>query len=276
MANSVPDVRRQMSYIRNRNSGEPGVHKPILVMEEVYKYFRRDVPTLRNVNLSIDRGEFVFVTGPSGSGKSTLLQLIYRQHTVDSGRILFSGRDISRLTERSIPFLRRNLGIVFQDFKVVPHWTVFENTAVSLEILGTSARLVRTRVAQALERVGLAGRGQERTENLSGGEQQRVAVARAIVTEPALILADEPTGNLDPQLAIDILTLFEEINAAGTTVIFATHDHSLLQSAPHRLVVIDEGRVIEATQGLRAWSARTQPSQPPAAAPTTVRTATGG
>jgi cell division transport system ATP-binding protein len=255
----LPPSQRPMSFFRSKGGeGATTVHKPILVMDEVYKYFRRDVPTLRNVNLVIERGEFVFVTGPSGSGKSTLLQLIYRQHPVDSGRILFSGRDISRLTDSSIPYLRRNLGIVFQDFKVVPHWTVFENTAVSLEILGTSARLVRTRVAQSLERVGLAGRGGERTENLSGGEQQRVAIARAIVTEPALLLADEPTGNLDPQLAIDILTLFEEIHAAGTTVLFATHDHSLLQSAPHRLVVLDEGRVIEARQGLRAWATRTQ------------------
>jgi len=258
MADSVSDSdpshpKRAVSFFRGRY--EPG-HRPILVLEDVYKYFRRDIPTLRNVNLSIERGEFVFVTGPSGSGKSTLLQLIYRQHTVDGGRILFSGRDISRLTERSIPFLRRNLGIVFQDFKIVPHWTVFENTAVSLEILGTNPRLVRSRVAQTLERVGLAGRGQERTDTLSGGEQQRIAIARAIVTEPALLLADEPTGNLDPQLAIDILTLFEEIHAAGTTVVFATHDHSLLQCAPHRLVVIDEGRVIEASQGLYAWAPR--------------------
>jgi cell division transport system ATP-binding protein len=247
------------SFFRNRrgdDSSQPP--KPILVMEEVYKYFRRDIPTLRNVNLTVERGEFVFVTGPSGSGKSTLLQLIYRQHSVDSGRILFSGRDISRLTDKSIPFLRRNLGIVFQDFKVVPHWTAFENVAVSLEILGTPQKLLRARVAEALERVGLAGRGNERTETLSGGEQQRIAVARAIVTEPALLLADEPTGNLDPQLAIDVLTLFEEIHEAGTTVLFATHDHSLLQSAPHRLVVIDDGRLIEASHGLRAWSARTQ------------------
>ncbi|HEX2675350.1 MAG TPA: cell division ATP-binding protein FtsE [Polyangiales bacterium] len=250
-------VRRGASYFRSKNRDEaPSTSRPILVLEEVYKYFRRDVPTLRNVNLTVERGEFVFVTGPSGSGKSTLLQLVYRQHTVDSGRILFSGRDISRLTESSIPFLRRNLGIVFQDFKVVPHWTVYENIAVSLEILGTTPRLVRSRVADALERVGLAGRGNERTETLSGGEQQRVAIARAIVTEPALLLADEPTGNLDPQLAIDILTLFEEIHEAGTTVLFATHDHSLLQSSPHRLIVIDEGRLIEASQGLRAWSAR--------------------
>jgi cell division transport system ATP-binding protein len=247
------------SYFRPKRSEETAQpSKPILVLEEVYKYFRRDVPTLRNINLTVERGEFVFVTGPSGSGKSTLLQLVYRQHTVDSGRILFSGRDISRLTDKSIPFLRRNLGIVFQDFKVVPHWTAFENVAVSLEILGTPARLLRTRVAEALERVGLAGRGNERTETLSGGEQQRIALARAIVTEPALILADEPTGNLDPQLAIDMLTLFEEIHETGTTVLFATHDHSLLQSAPHRLVVIDDGRLIEASHGLRAWSARTQ------------------
>ena len=225
-------------------------------MEGVYKYFRRDIPTLRNVNLTIERGEFVFVTGPSGSGKSTLLQLVYRQHKVDSGRVLFCGRDISALNDKAIPFLRRNLGIVFQDFKVVPHWTVFENVAIALEIVGTPSRILRARVSEALERVGLAGRGNERTDSLSGGEQQRVAIARAIVPEPALILADEPTGNLDPQLAIDVLTLFEEIHEAGTTVVFATHDHSLLQSAPHRLVVIDEGRVIEVTQGLAAWSAR--------------------
>src|SRR5262249_25908544 len=149
----------------------------------------------------------------------------------------------------------------FQDFKVVPHWTVFENVAVALEIVSASARLIRGRVGEALERVGLAGRGNERTETLSGGEQQRVAIARAIVTEPALLLADEPTGNLDPQLAIDVLTLFEEIHETGTTVLFATHDHSLLQSAPHRLVVIDDGRVIEASHGLRAWSARSQNGQ---------------
>jgi cell division transport system ATP-binding protein len=247
--------QRPQSFFRHKAEG---AGKPLLVLEDVYKYFRRDIPTLRAVNLVVERGEFVFVTGPSGAGKSTLLQLVYRQHTIDGGRLLFSGRDISRLTERSIPFLRRNLGVVFQDFKIVPHWTVFENVAVSLEILGTPPRLLRARVAEALERVGLAGRGGERTEHLSGGEQQRVAIGRAIVTEPALLLADEPTGNLDPALAIDILTLFEEINESGTTVLFATHDHSLLSSSPHRLVVIDDGRLIEASQGLRAWSARTQ------------------
>ena len=228
--------------------------RPILAFDGVYKYFRKDQPTLKDVCLEVERGEFAFITGPSGAGKSTLLQLIYRKHTVDQGRILFCGRDIARLKPRSIPFLRRNLGVVFQDFKIVPHWTVFENVAIALEILAMPRRLVRSRVAEALERVGLAGRGEDATEALSGGEQQRVAVARAIVTEPALILADEPTGNLDPHLAIDILTLFEEINATGTTVLFATHDHSLIASRDHRIISIDEGRVVEARNGLRSWS----------------------
>jgi cell division transport system ATP-binding protein len=167
--------------------------------------------------------------------------------------VLFCGRDIARLTDKSIPFLRRNLGIVFQDFRIIDHWTVFENVAVALEIVSMPQRLIRSRVAEALERVGLAGRGPEQTSNLSGGEQQRVAVARAIVPEPALILADEPTGNLDPHLAIDILTLFEEINATGTTVLFATHDHSLISKRDHRLISIDDGRVSEAQQGLKHW-----------------------
>ena len=225
-------------------------NRPILVFEDVFRFFRPDVATLRGVNLSVERGEFVFVTGPSGAGKSTLLQLIYRKQKADEGRILFCGRDIARLSDDSIPYLRRNLGIVFQDFKVIPHWTVFENVAVPLEILDMSKRLVRARVSEALERVGLAGRGEDRTAALSGGEQQRVAVARAIVTEPALLLADEPTGNLDPHLAIDILTLFEEIHATGTTVLFATHDHTLLEQRPHRIIYIDDGRVREGRRGL--------------------------
>ena len=227
--------------------------RPILVFEQVSKYFRGDAPTLRDLDLSIERGEFVFITGASGAGKSTLLQLVYRKHRVDQGRILFCGRDIGRLTERSIPFLRRNLGIVFQDFKIIEHWSVFENVSIALEVLSMPRRLVRARVGEALERVGLAGRGGDRTANLSGGEMQRVAVARAIVTEPALLLADEPTGNLDPHLAIDILTLFEEINATGTTVLFATHDHSLMAKREHRIISISEGRVAEARSGLRSW-----------------------
>ena len=250
-------VVRPFPFFRAGVRADPAVvNRPILVLEDVHKYFRADKPTLRGLNLTVERGEFLFVTGPSGAGKSTLLQLIYRKHTVDEGRILFCGRDIARLTPKSIPYLRRNLGVVFQDFKVVQHWTVFENVAIALEILDMPQRLVRSRVVETLERVGLAGRGGERTSNLSGGEQQRVAIARAIVTEPALILADEPTGNLDPHLAIDILTLFEEVNETGTTVIFASHDHSLISKRDHRIISIEDGRVSEARRGLRSWSAR--------------------
>jgi cell division transport system ATP-binding protein len=151
-----------------------------------------------------------------------------------------------------VPALRRNIGIVFQDFKLVPDWTAFENVAIALEVLGMPARIIRSRVGEALERVGLAGRGDDRTDALSGGERQRVAVARAIVAEPALVLADEPTGNLDPQLAIDILGLFEDINDTGTSVVFATHDRSLLDVRPRRVVVLDEGKATNAQHGLDA------------------------
>ncbi len=224
--------------------------RPILVFEDVFKSYRQGSPVLRGMNLSIERGEFVFVTGPSGSGKSTLLRLLYRADTVDDGRILFLGRDVARLRDDAVPFLRRNVGIVFQDFKLVPSWSAYENVAVALEVLGLPQRLIRARVGEALERVGLAGRGEDQVAVLSGGEQQRVAIARAIVGEPALILADEPTGNLDPQLAIDILGLFEEVHESGTTVLFATHDRTLLEVRARRVVVLDEGKAIDVPQGI--------------------------
>jgi len=224
--------------------------RPILMFEEVYKSYRAGAPVLRGMNLIIERGEFVFITGASGSGKSTLLRILYAAEKPDDGRILFLGRDIARLREDSIPFLRRNLGVVFQDFKLVHSWTVAENVAITLEVLGLPPRLIRSRVGEALERVGLHGRGADNAAVLSGGEQQRVAIARAIVGEPALILADEPTGNLDPQLALDILGLFEEIHEAGTTVLFATHDRSLLDVRPRRLIVLDEGKAIDVPNGV--------------------------
>ncbi len=254
-----PRRRRPFAFFRAGAETDAGAsERPILVLEHVYKYFRADVPTLRGVSLTVERGEFVFITGPSGAGKSTLLQLVYRKQLADQGRVMFCGRDVSRLGHRAIPYLRRNLGLVFQDFKVIPHWTVFENCAVALEILGMPQRVIRARVSEALERVGLSGRGEDASGCLSGGEQQRVAIARAIVTEPALLLADEPTGNLDPHLAVDILTLFEEINAVGTTVLFATHDHSLLERGQHRIVALEDGRLIEATHGLRSWPSPAQ------------------
>jgi cell division transport system ATP-binding protein len=220
------------------------------MFEDVYKSYRPGAPVLRGMNLVIERGEFVFVTGASGSGKSTLLRMLYRAETVDQGRILFMGRDVARLTAESVPFLRRNLGIVFQDFKLVKPWSVFENVAIALEVLGLPSRLIRARVGEALERVGLQGRGEDPAGVLSGGEQQRVAIARALVGEPALLLADEPTGNLDPQLALDILGLFEEINESGTTIFFATHDRSLLEVRPRRLIVLDEGKAVDVASGV--------------------------
>jgi cell division transport system ATP-binding protein len=224
--------------------------RPILLFEDVYKSYRPGVPVLRGTNLIIERGEFVFITGPSGAGKSTLLRLLYRSETVDQGRILFLGKDVARLKAESVPFLRRNIGVVFQDFKLVAAWSVFENVAIALEVLGLPSRLIRSRVGEALDRVGLTGRGHDPAGVLSGGEQQRVAIARAIVGEPALVLADEPTGNLDPQLALDLLGLFEEIHESGTTVLFATHDRSLLDVRPRRLIVLDEGKAIDVPNGV--------------------------
>jgi cell division transport system ATP-binding protein len=224
--------------------------RPILVFEDVHKAYRVDAPVLRGLNLEIERGEFVFITGPSGSGKSTLLRLLYAAEWVDTGRILFMSREVGRLSTASVPFLRRNIGVVFQDFKLVQNWSVLENVAVPLEVLGLSPRLIRRRVGEALDSVGLGGRGPDLVRQLSGGEQQRVAIARAIVGEPALVLADEPTGNLDPQLAVDILGLFEDINSTGVTVLFATHDRSLLDVRPRRVVVLDEGQATDVRGGL--------------------------
>jgi cell division transport system ATP-binding protein len=210
----------------------------------------RELRVLDQVSFTVREGEVFGVIGRNGAGKSTLLRLLYAAENVDAGRILFLGREIGRLTEDSIPFLRRNIGIIFQDFKLVKNWSVQDNVALPLEVLGLPPRVIRTRVGEVLERVGLSGRGADLAGVLSGGEQQRVAIARAIVGEPALLLADEPTGNLDPQLAVDILGLLEDINETGVTVLFATHDRSLLDVRPRRVVVLDEGKATDVPNGL--------------------------
>ena len=225
--------------------------RPLLVFEHVHKSYGPNRSVLRDLNLVIERGEFVFFTGPSGAGKSTLLKLIYAAEGPDSGRVLFLGKDVSRLRPSSIPYLRRNIGIIFQDFRLVSGWSVAENVALPLQILGLPRRTVYNRVSEVLEQVGLGGRGGDPAGCLSGGEQQRAAIARAIVAEPALVLADEPTGNLDPQLAFDVLELLEDINQTGVSVVFATHDRTLLDAHPRRVVVLDEGQTQDVPGGLR-------------------------
>jgi cell division transport system ATP-binding protein len=253
----MDNVEAFRPLLRADNRFDPSAAKrPILVFEDVHKSYGPSSSVLRGLTLTIERGEFVFFTGPSGSGKSTLLRLLYAAEAADLGRILFMGRDIGRLRADSIPYLRRNIVVVFQDFKLIDNWSVGENVALPLEVLGLQGRLIRSRVSEVLERVGLAGRASEPAHCLSGGERQRVAIARAIVGEPALVLADEPTGNLDPQLAIDILGLFEDIHETGVTVLFATHDRSLLDIRPRRVVVMDDGIATDAPQGLGSseWS----------------------
>jgi cell division transport system ATP-binding protein len=203
----------------------------MIVLEEVSKRFGsrgREVVALDDVTLTVEEGAFVLLTGPSGAGKSTLLKLIFAAERPDKGRVLLFGRDISRLRRSSIPYLRRNVGVVFQDFKLLSDRTALENVALALEIRALPRREMRDRAADALAAVGLAWKLDARPQTLSAGEQQRVAIARALVGEPAILLADEPTGNLDPDLTRDLLVLFADVHRRGTTIVLATHDLQIM------------------------------------------------
>ena len=226
-----------------------GGAQPILEIRHVSKRYRAARPLFRDVTFEVLPGEFVYVTGPSGSGKSTLLRMVYRAETADTGSIHYFGKDVLALAPRAIPFLRRNVGVILQDFKLILDESVYDNIALALEILGLPPREIYDRVRQALDRVGLAGYEDIRAVDLSGGELQRVAVARAVVTRPSLVLADEPTGNLDAGNAAMVIDLLEEVNAEGTTVLLATHDNMLIAARPHRTVALVDGLVDEITRG---------------------------
>jgi cell division transport system ATP-binding protein len=199
---------------------------------------------VRDVSVVIERGEFLFLTGASGAGKTTLLRLLFGAESPSSGQIVVGGRNLSRLRPSTLPELRRQIGVIFQDFKLLLERSVFDNVAVALEIEGRPRREIRARVWSTLKRLGLAHRLESRPRSLSGGEQQRVAIARALVNDPPILLADEPTGNLDPDLALDIMDILADAHARGTTVLVATHDPGLLERYRHRRLVLENGRIV--------------------------------
>jgi cell division transport system ATP-binding protein len=215
----------------------------VIQLFHVYKQYGAEAPALSDVSLEVRKGEFVFLTGPSGAGKSTLLKLVFCAEPASGGQILVFGRNVSRIRPSQIPFLRRNVGVVFQDFKLLPDRTVFENVALPLEVRSLHPREVRRKVAAALRAVGLEHRMGKFPLSLSGGEQQRAAVARALVADPALLLADEPTGNLDLDRTVEVMALLEGANARGTTVVVATHDRGLLARHKKRIIALENGRV---------------------------------
>jgi len=208
----------------------------------VKSYGDRDV--LRDVSLHVEKGEMVYITGPSGAGKSTMLKLIYGAERPTSGKLLIGGADVSKMDHRHLPVLRRNLGVVFQDFKLLPQRSVAENVGMALEVIGASDESVRRRVPAVLNIVGLKGRDQDKAGVLSGGEKQRVAIARAIVNDPAILLADEPTGNLDGAMAVEVMEILQAINLRGTTVLIATHDAGLMDRFPYRRLRFVDGRLV--------------------------------
>jgi len=213
--------------------------------ENVTKTYRRSSqPALNGISLEVERGEFVFVVGQSGSGKSTLLRLILCEVAATSGSVLVAGRELSRLPRRKVPALRREIGTVFQDFRLLPNKDVFGNVAFALQVLGKSRQAIKAVVPETLEMVGLAGKEKRLPHQISGGEQQRVAIARAFVNKPLILLADEPTGNLDPTTSLEIVRLLDRINRTGTTIVMATHDNGIVDQLRKRVLELDDGELV--------------------------------
>ena len=212
--------------------------------ETVTKTYKGEVVALREASAEIQRGEFVFLVGPSGSGKSTFIRLINREEVPDTGQVLVAGKDVGALSSWKVPYLRRNIGYVFQDYKLLPKKTVTENVAFALEVIGRPRPIIKRQVPAILELVGLSRKADRLPEELSGGEQQRVSIARAFVNRPLILLADEPTGNLDPATSVGIMRLLDRINRSGTTVVMATHDRGIVDTMRRRVIELDRGMLV--------------------------------
>lgn len=217
----------------------------MIQLHNVSLAYQHDASALNNITLTIEKGEFVFLTGPSGAGKTTLLRLLYGALTPSRGQVLIDGQNVTRMTPSQIPLLRRSVGVVFQDFKLLQNRTVFENVAITLEVLGWGRADIGKKTMHILKQMGIESKYNLITQRLSGGEQQRVALARALVNDPKILLADEPTGNLDDANKNQILNIFKEANVRGTTVVVATHDRRLIEQSHKRLVTLNKGEIVE-------------------------------
>jgi cell division transport system ATP-binding protein len=220
----------------------------MIQMQDVHKKYPNGVTAVNGIDVKIDQGEFVYLVGPSGAGKSTFIKMIYREERPSKGVILINGVDIGRLKDKKVPYLRRNIGVVFQDFKLLPTLTVYENVAFALEVIEEKPASIKTKVMETLDLVGLKHKARMFPTELSGGEQQRVSIARSIVNSPKVVIADEPTGNLDPETSWEIMNIFEEINARGTTVVMATHNKEIVNTIKHRVIAIENGRIVRDEQ----------------------------
>lgn len=212
-------------------------------LKDVEKTYENGTEALQGISFTIEDGEFVFLVGPSGSGKSTIIKLLTGEVIPTAGRVMVNGFSMSRISDRQIPYMRRTIGVIFQDFRLIPKKTVFDNLSLAMRAVGATPRDIRTRIPYVLELVGLKGMEDRYPDELSGGEQQRVAIARALVNNPSTIVADEPTGNLDPGRSLEIMTLLERINALGTTVVVVTHERDLVNHFDKRVIMIDHGQV---------------------------------
>lgn len=220
----------------------------MIEMKDVFKKYPNGVSAVNGINVQIKQGEFVYVVGPSGAGKSTFIKMMYREERPTSGSIMINGVNLARIKDNKVPLLRRNIGVVFQDFKLLPNLTVYENVAYALEVIEEQPKYIKKQVMETLELVNLRHKARMLPTELSGGEQQRVAIARSIVNAPKVVIADEPTGNLDPDTSWEIMNIFDEINTRGTTVVMATHNREIVNKIKNRVIAIEGGKIVRDEQ----------------------------